>query len=112
MLSIFLIYYFFGKTTAIIFVLLSYFMSLFIFTKSMKCYFPKMKSKENQFFHDDYPEFMKFDLHFVSFGRIFFGILSFFWLRLATFSLIIVSLYSTLRSNFGLKKSILFWKEF
>jgi len=99
MLSIILIYYLLGKTSTLIITVLSFLLSVFLYTKAMKSYYPRMKSKEKQHFHDDFPEFMKYDLHLVSFPRIFFGILTFFWIRIILFTSIIIVMFTALKSN-------------
>jgi hypothetical protein len=83
MVTGFLIWYFLGKYALIIFTLICFFTSVKIFNSAMKFYYPHMKNKELQHFHDKYPEFIRIDLPSITLGRIFFHTFSFIFIKIS-----------------------------
>ncbi len=79
------------------YLILSYLIAVFLFLKSTKYYFPNLANMNNPNFHKSYEGFNRTDGHHVTFGKILYGVLNYFWLKLLLFSIAVVGFYLHLR---------------
>lgn len=87
-LFIFNIYYF-SKTVVACNLILNFLISVTLYIMCTKYYFPKMQVKKDkedfktkkQLFQEKYLAFERKDSHLISIGRIFFAMMSYFWIR-------------------------------
>lgn len=93
MLTILFVLYYFSRFWALTYFIMSYLVAVFLFVKSTKYYFPDFKNKENPFFHKDYPGFNRTDGHHVTFGRVLYGVLNYFWFKIIGFGLSFFGFY-------------------
>lgn len=88
------IVYYLSKTVVLIHLTISFVLTLFIYCKVTKNFFPRMKLKKDenfktkvQYFHELYPSVERYDLHLISFGQIFLGFATYFWIKVIAASI-------------------------
>ena len=98
MIPLLFILYYFSKTFITCYFLINYLIAVVIYFKASKNYFPRMKytqeekkkfdeqnqdasKHKKQYFHEDYPSFSRIEFNSISFAKIYFGTLNYFWLK-------------------------------
>ena len=82
-----LIIYYTGKNFTLFYLSLNLFLTLLVYYKASKYYFPHMKNIEEQYFHENYKSLEREELFMISLFKIYHGFLNYFWLK-TFFSLI------------------------
>ena len=95
-IPMFYILYIHSKTFIMVFYFINFIIASVVYYKATKNYFPRMRysdeekkkfqeingdGKKKQYFHEDYPSFNRIELSNLSFGKIYFGFLNYFWLK-------------------------------
>jgi len=93
MLTLLFVIYYFSKFWVLTYLILSYSVAVFLFLKSSKYYFPNMKHMDNPNFHKDFKGFNRVDGNHVTLGRIFYGVLNYYWIRLVLFAISFIGFY-------------------
>ncbi len=126
MIILFILYYF-SRTFVIYYLLINYILSIALYTKSLKYYFPFMSfkpteikqfetnraanpsqyhyttSSKKQYFHEYYPAFNRTELYSVSFIRVYWGMINYVWLKFFGSLLSMVMVYLYLRIFFFIR---------
>jgi 1-acyl-sn-glycerol-3-phosphate acyltransferase len=99
MIPLLFILYFFSKYFIMFYFASNFVLSVIIYIKASRNYFPHMKfteqetkkfkadnpnadpKKRKQYFHEDFPSFCRIESNSVSLGWIYFGVLNYFWIK-------------------------------
>lgn len=97
---LFIIYYS-SKTFIVCHLIISFLATLILYSSITKNFFPRMKIEKGenwktkvQYYHELYPFLERNDLHIVSFGKMFLGFSTYFWIKLvaACFSMYMMNI--------------------
>jgi 1-acyl-sn-glycerol-3-phosphate acyltransferase len=109
--------YYFSKSFIIFYFVLNYFLAAVIYFKASKNYFPHMKftedeikkfreknpdssCKKKQYFHEDFYSFSRIEYNSLSFAKIYYGVLNYFWLKALSGVLIVFLIWLSLKIYF------------
>ena len=103
MFNAILLYYTFGLKTLIIFLIINVFVSLYLKSYINKFYYSKEKSSKENNFHLNFPSFIRNDKN-PSFSRIYFGLISFAYIKCFLYLILPLSVYIRIKIAVGNKK--------
>lgn len=92
MLTLIFVFYYFSRFWTMLYLISSFILAVFLYVKSAKYFYPNTKDEEPNF-HKEYIGFNRIDLHHFSFGRILYGVLNYYWIRLVLNCLAFVGFY-------------------
>lgn len=93
MLTFIIVIYLFSKWTCIAYLTISYLLSMYVYVKSTKYFYPDLTDLENPYYHEKYKGFKRSDGHHISLGRILWGVLGYLWIRIILIAIIFVGWY-------------------
>lgn len=70
-----------GKSFCIYYFSINLIITLFVYYQATRYYFPNMKDKKNQYFHEKYKTFERDELHMISLIKLYHGFLNYFWFK-------------------------------
>lgn len=76
-----LVLWYTGKTFSVLYFAFNFLLTLYVYYKSTKFYFPNMKDKKAQYFHENYKVFERNELFMLSLVKIYHGLLNYVWFK-------------------------------